>query len=431
MHDELPQSNRIYPQSMLNDTACIIALPSASFYVGNSGFSYDDIVASDGDSASLTYEKMISQLRPNNYLNAQVSIPFFMIMRRWGNWQIAFHQAEVLSINVRYTREMAEFLWYGNSKFIGKEVNLAPDAELLRYYESALTIARNVGKWNLGASFKYLEGVSCISVQGNKLNVFTEMETYNLSINTDIEIHQSNTNQLARIGVFPTSWFKNPGFSLDIGASRSIGEKWRLSSSVTNLGFLRWRRSVKTLRSQNRFQFDGLDLSSFVLGDSLNLEDYEDSVMHLLSFTETQGKFTSYTVPRFQAGINYLLKPNLKVGVFQQLQFLNRGTQLSMSSSLIREFDWRAHSLNAGIHYTYRNRTPFNFGLSIDCRWRFLQFFVMSDNMLSWILPKARVPLSLFDSKSEDSIIIPKQLRSINFHFGINLFLTKQRGINS
>ncbi len=80
-------------------------------------------------------------------------------------------------------------------------------------------------------------------------------------------------------------------------------------------------------------------------------------------------------------------------------------------------------SAHLGVHYSYKSRNPFAIGLSGDYSWRFLQLYLLSDNLISWFLPKAVVPISLFDPKSEVRVIIPKAVRSINFRFGLNIVL--------
>lgn len=423
MHRDVLQAYHLLPQNMVGDTSWMVGLPSAGFYIGNSGFSYNDIVATDGDSAYLTYDKMISGLAKNNYLTASASLPFITLARRWGQWQVAVHQAENISVNARYTRVMAEFLWYGNTRFIGQRVNLAPDLEMLRYYETSLTAARQFGNLSVGGSIKYLEGVACISVQGNEVSIYTEPVTYNLEVKTNIEVNRSNTKKIARIGAFPEQWFRNPGVALDLGASYRYADRWLITGSLLSLGYIRWRTDIKSLRSESEFQFTGIDLSGFILGDSLDVQEYEDSLSALLNFTEQDGSFTSFNIPRFNAGLNYTLGTKYEVGIFSQTQFLNGGSQSTISLSGSRGFSLKRHFFKLGAHYAYRNRSPYGFGLSGEWKWRFLQVFAMSDNVIAWFMPKAKVPLRYFDTKNEDSIIIPKHMKSFNFRFGINVVL--------
>jgi len=53
----------------------------------------------------------------------------------------------------------------------------------------------------------------------------------------------------------------------------------------------------------------------------------------------------------------------------------------------------------------------------------FLLLYLLSDNLISLFLPKAVVPISLVDPKSEVRIIVPKAVRSIIFRFGLNIVL--------
>jgi hypothetical protein len=389
--------------------------------MGNSGFSYNDMVGTDGDSSYLKFEQVITKLKPVNFIGGQASITYLQVAFNPNKWQLGLKFSEVLSLHSSYTKEMAEFLWYGNTRFIGREINLAPEFEAVRYFDLSINKSVQFGGWKVGGTIKYLEGVSAISVQGNKLEVYTDPNSFAIHLNSDITINQSNPNRLTRLGNMPEKWFQNPGYGLDIGVSRDFKSGFALNASVVGIGMIHWRSNVKSLTNQNSLVFEGLELSGFVLGDSLGLENYLDSIERKLKFKKAKSKFNSPLIPKFNLGGTIPISQSWSGNLLFQYQRIGRMNMLSSSIAIKRAFIYDAHKLDLSVHYTYRNREPLNLGLSGVYRINFMQVFLLSDNLLSWLSPKAVVPISQFDKKSDLNLIIPKRIKSISFRAGINI----------
>ncbi|MEX2597706.1 MAG: DUF5723 family protein [Salibacteraceae bacterium] len=427
MHKSLPQSRAMMPQNQVADSSVFISLPSAVFHIGNSGFSYNDLVQSDGDSAFLDFESMIDGLGKNNFINASAALNFISLGKRWDRFQLSLNHAQKLKLYFRYTDEMARFIWYGNSRFIGQTVNLAPDFEALNYFETALNTSYKFDRLNIGFSLKYLNGQAVIYGNGNALNFTTDANTFNLNLNADFQVNTHHDSAIAKIRMFPNKWGANPGWGVDLGASFDVTSKWQISVSLIDIGRIYWNDEPKTYSLNQSISFEGLDLSSYLLGDSFNIQKFQDSLAQFTDLKENQDPFQTNLIPRMYLASSYQLNEQWNIGAIVQMQAINwKNPHTVVSLSAVRNLGFKQHFFEPGIHYTYRNRSPFGLGLSMLYEWKNLQVYVGGDNVFSWFLPKAKVPLSLFDKRNEDAIIIPKSLKTLNGRFGINLLLNSR-----
>lgn len=420
-HESVSQSSYINP-SFQAKKGLWVSLPAAAFNFGNSGFTYNDLITSDGDSAILDVPKMIGALKEKNYLFAQLHLNYLNAHYRWDDWLVGFSHSQKLSINLKYHRKLAEFLWYGNARFVGQEIDIAPDFAFYRYFETALSVSRKIENFQFGVRLKYLEGASTINSESNTLKIYTEPRTYNLSVETDLSVRMNDTSDFTSIEFMPDAWFVNPGFAFDLGATWHVTDRLTLAASVVDIGWIRWKEDVTVLSSSGKFTFSGIDLSGLVLGDTLNANEYQDSINTLINIQETSDRFTSRLVTKTYISLRYRFNERWSSSAMFYSEYLSG---IHPAFSLTANRSWvlpgEEHLLNTSIHYAYRNRSFANLGAGLDYQYKFIQFFLLRDNVLSWIFPKAKVPIRYFDSNSTGSVVIPKNLKNFNFRFGINL----------
>lgn len=425
-HQDLPQSKVFLPQNQIEDAKLYLALPSVAFHVGNSGFSYNDLVKSDADSSFLDFNAMITGLAKQNYLAAHADITYLEVGITHRQFQFSLKASQSLRLNSRYSRDMVGFLWYGNAKFVGRKVNLAPDLRALNYSQLEFNISQKLKKWQYGVALKYLSGHSALVAEANKLEVYTDPEDFGLSLNSDLIIHTTKPLEMTQIHPFPVIEFKNPGFGFDAGVSFLPNQYWTIYSSMTDFGFIHWSSDPSNYRVNGNLQFDGIGLSDFILGDSILLSQFEDSVYKFIAVDSTSLKFKSNLIPRYTFGLERTFKERWSLNTLISTQTLSGGATLVFSTGLSKTWHLKGQDLKTGIHYTYRNRSPYGVGLSGQWRWKWLVCYFGGDNLFAWFLPKAKVPLSLFDQNNADFIIIPKHMRTMNFRFAINVIIPAQ-----
>lgn len=179
----------------------------------------------------------------------------------------------------------------GNKTYDIGDIN----AHAISYVELALGHSHNINdKLRVGAKLKFLFGAGRADLQLKNVkadlaaqdkwtvsgdaqaNVSMKGFTYK-SIDEDYSQEDKGTYKKiddididgAGIGGF--------GMAVDLGATYSINDSWKLSASVLDLGFISWSNNITAANMQKAFEFGGFHDVSVKDGQGVTIDDQADS----------------------------------------------------------------------------------------------------------------------------------------------------------
>lgn len=321
---------------------------------------------------------------------------------------------------------------YGNERFVGKTIDLSSlKADMKAYHEFGVGYSRNItDKLRIGVKAKLLLGVTAVSVVNKSFGI-TVNNDYTHTLYADLSVNMSgpirvNTTADIRKLVFDTedpfkashdtwnflSGRKNPGLGLDIGAEYDLTERIFLSASVTDLGFIRWKKDLTNLKADNQFKFSGVNMTDFFTGDKSLDEigsDIVDSLANKFVLSNTRQPFTTYLPFGVSLAGSYNINKKISVGLVSYSR---------VSGKRIREALTLSANLNitsvfsASIGYTAENYRYDNLGAGIAFRAGVTQFYLISD----------RIPLVWNKIYNDNhTIFLPANWNTINLRLGMNL----------
>lgn len=409
-----------------------MTLPSAALNFGNTGFSYNDLVRphAGSDSMVLDMGNMIDGLRPREQLFLQLDLRYFQVGHRRGDHFFGLSAADRASVNISYPKKLLELGWYGNERFIGETVELGVDASALKYRELTLHYGYAHKDFRFGLHAKYLQGLAAFDTPENSLKMSTDTGTYDLTVQSDYTLRSASMESFGELFQPFRIDDLDRGVAFDIGFDGDLGNGFEISGSVLDLGYIHWRENTQVQRSQGSYSFSGIDLQRFVDEDSLSFDRYLDTLEREFGFEESREAFSTPLVPKVYLGGRYSPDSLQTVGLSMFGVFLD-GFHPAFTASYERDFPeifGKDLDLSAGVSYSYKNRSFRNFGLSFSARYKAFEFFVVGDNILSWFLPRAVIPLKELhpvfpDPDTERSIAVPRHMQNYNFRAGIGISL--------
>ena len=259
-----------------------------------------------------------------------------------------------------------------------------------------------------GVAVKYLSGRININTKKSALLFYTDPESYDLLMSSDIEIQTSGVHEIGSYfnQRFPSLIFSgNNGFALDVGAAFRIDEHFSVSAAVRDLGFITWKSQTMTLVSRNpgeEVTYSGMPMNEFagLFGDFSKFgTTVLDSLREMLPLDTVYGtKYTSYLPIRFNVAGTY--SPNERNHINLLLTGISSDHHFSPGMSLSYNFIWSRH-VGLSLSYNIFNRQYTNLGGGINVSTGPLQFYLVSDNL--------------------PGLVFYKSTNNTSFQFGINI----------
>ncbi len=298
---------------------------------------------------------------------------------------------------MNYTKDLADFVTFGNGQSVGETLNLGPQINYINYNELYLGVQKSFGPLSIGAKVKRLNGVEAIVTKNSKIELTTSDDIYQLSLDTDFEMMVSSAFNYTDIDDFDVNiqnfsfenfLSNNGGWAFDIGASVSLGDRIEVSLSVLDIGSIDWDVDPKSYSSKGVQTFDGIDIADFI-----NTEDeivVFDSLENLLEVTETSAGFSTTLPSQVYLGGRFKLSDLWTFGaMIQSLGNGERRANVMGVNATASIYKW----LSAGVLYSAKTGNPANFGLSIKTEFGPLIGFLSTDNILN---------LGTFDGKNSN-----------------------------
>jgi outer membrane protein OmpA-like peptidoglycan-associated protein len=445
------------PQSMYQNPALTpptrvnIGLPVISslyFQAANTGFAWKDLmVLGDDDSITLDVDNMLSKLGKRNLLMANVNTDLLSFGFKTGQAYIGFNATTKGFVRFLYPEDFFTIAWKGNGGFLGETADfsgLGLDASL--YTEYGLSYTRDIfddGRLKIGGKLKYLNGITNIYTSRSDINLFTDADFFWLTANSDFQVNAAGPIGNAADGdstndagddIAPTSYFfgKNHGFGADLGFSwEVVPEKVRVSGSIIDLGFIRWKDTpVNIYSDQATFTFQGIDITDFPEGDSLNGNYFDslgtailDSLAGTFAPDTSYEAYTAPTIPRFYIGANYLINEKMNAGILFSGEVYKGMFRPTLTASYNLAL---GRVLQLSVSWSYANRSIMNPGLGISLNAGPVQIYAVTDNILGLATFKS-VPTSDTTSSLQVNSLGLQTARQSQIHVGLNLTFGREQ----
>lgn len=286
-----------------------------------------------------------------------------------------------------YTKDFFQLAFYGNKPLAGNTANLSGS--------NINTITFN--EFKAGVLFKKVDstakiGISLSVLQGNRLiyfdfgknsSLFTSSSYDQIVFNSNLNVTISDTSQ--------KKWYQLNG----IGASTDIyfetayksklGKMSILSVNINNFGFIHWLRNSVKYTTDTTLNFTGYHINS--------IYDLKDSTLNKINADSTFKKITNARKGEFNINIPTNLILYNKI-FFGNMQFsLGTGFRYIFNANykpyIFTEPAYQFTSRFQGtLHLGYGGYSLFNVGFSIMYQTAQWHFYIGSNNLQGWVLPK-------------------------------------------
>lgn len=442
----IPQSNRINPARQ----------PECGFYIGipflspvstqfsSDPLSYEDVIHSHPTEDSLItflhplgkQQAFLNALEPLNVLLADTRASVLSFGFSTGAGFFSLDLTTRAEANIYFPEDLASLLLEGAED--GEVYHLdGMGPEFDGYDEIAAGWSKSIGeKWQIGVRGKALFGFGNLNIRTSDFELSTSEELWR--IQADMEFNASlpfaeiiydedgNIEDIlikedissTRPAVIFKEAFntKNFGLALDLGIDYRPAERWLLSASFLDLGYIHWTDEIHKVSFKTDYEFKGLEVNPFDFTDDLNFWDYldssftaiADSLIEYLEFTPG-GSYSSRLNPKLYIGASWWASPNINFGLLSRTDFLREKIleQLTASAGFSA-----GRMLDFTLSYTFMNNSWNNLGAGISFNAGPLNIYAVSDNTLN-------------------ILFWPEKSRSVNLWFGMNLVFDYKRFVKT
>ncbi len=408
----VPQAN-YYNPAFTPKAKFYIGLPAISnfnFNLSHSAFNYNDIITTreTDDSLVLDVDNAISKMRDfNNFISSEIFIDGLSLGFKVKQAYFSFGFTEKVSFRFNYPRDLISLAWKGNAQFLEKPAvfdNIGLDMSYYREYFAATSLKINE-KLRVGGRFKLLYGKANINTERSNISIATDPESYAITANADILVNTSGFNFSDTTDFDPMEFVfnkQNKGFAFDFGAEYKLNYKWNVNIAALNLGSISWKSNLKSYRTEENttFTFEGFDANDFFADNKTTspIEELTDSLQDAFNIIEEQNTYKTTLTPIFIIGSTYNFTYKTKAGFILQNKIFDKRIYPSLTLSFNKRF---GNIFELATTYSIFNNSYLNFGAGIVANLLGLQIYIVTDNILSPILPQSQ--------------------KNVHLNFGLNL----------
>lgn len=440
----LPQNHLLNP-ALRPTNSIYIGLPALSginININNNFVNFSDVIIKGQPKDSLisflhpdyNVDKFLAKIKDKNSMEPESMIQLLGVGFSLGQDSYVFLDInDRIDGNIVLPGDLFKLALKGNEGFVGSKIDLSSLRGDIKYYrEFGVGISRNfTDKLRLGIKGKLLFGIAGASIDNKSLGI-TVNEDYshtfdaNLAVNMSgpVNVYMDSKHNIDSI-VFDDNRFKtsggvtdflsgkkNLGLGLDIGATYELTDRILVSASITDLGFIRWKKDVTNLKANNQFEFSGLNMLDVINGtktiDELG-KDMLDSLKNAFVVSNTKAPFTTYLPFGISFGGSYSVTRQFSVGLLSYSRVI--GKQIREALTLSANINL-GNTLSASLSYTAENHQYDNLGAGLAFRAGVAQFYLITD----------RIPVAWYKIKNDKSnIVLPANWNTFNLRLGMNL----------
>jgi hypothetical protein len=439
----LPQNHMLNP-ALRPSNSVYIGLPVLSGFnlnINNNFVNFSDIFLKGQPKDSIIsflhpdydVNKFLAKIKKRNSIEPETMIQLLGVGFSLGkDGYVFFDINDRIDGNIVLPGDLFKLALKGNEEFVGSKIDLSSLQGNIKYYrEFGLGYSRNItDKLRIGIKGKLLFGIAAASIDNKSLGI-TVNEDYshtldaNLAVNMSgpVNVYMDSKNNIdsikfddnrfkTRSGI--TDFFsgkKNMGLGMDIGATYDLTDRIVVSASITDLGFIRWKKDVTNLTAKNQFEFSGLNMLDVINGTkTINQvgQDMLDSLKNAFVVSKSKTAFTTYLPFGISLGGSYNVTKQFSVGMLSYSRVI--GKQIREALTLSANINL-GNALSTSLSYTAENHQYDNLGAGLAFRAGVAQFYLLTD----------RIPLMWNKIKNNSSnFILPANWNTFNLRLGMN-----------
>ena len=391
MH-EIVQSNALNP-AIPGDCKWTVGFPA----LGNISLaaslpvSYNDLGAGQDLFKS---GELLSKLKNTNTFSANIHVNLLMIGYRTDKTYLQFTVNERASIAGLIDKEPIELMLKGNAQFIGQTVDARPSFAGVYYREYGLGASRYFGSglW-IGARVKLLFGRLGASIANNSVSLYTDPDTYDLTLASDILIRASFPRRITAYNPYSSiksseadltaSYFifnpSNVGGALDVGVRKTTESGWKLSASILNIGMISWSKNAHALNQKKpTVTYTGPTPSIS------RWQDMIDTIKSVVTLERADESYTQSLSPVLMFGASYPVHEYIRLGLTGMGEYRTFDMPWALTATAFTE---GLEHFTAGLSYTVNRNSYLNVGLGVGVRFGAFNMHLLTDNIAAVFSP--------------------------------------------
>jgi hypothetical protein len=429
---DIPQANQLNP-ALFKICRIYVELPvlNARLNIRNTGFGFHDAIQRGTGVESNTYFVDVSnldrKLKRINYAQIQTDIDILGFGFGFKDWYFTFGISNHSDILFNYPHDVLllrdDYLQSVSTS--GALINVNhPGVEGTIWNSIGVSAAKEIREGlKVGVRLKYLQGMANVTSRNSDilLNYTASPAALEASIKNRIDASLpvnigngpngavESLNFSNAFSNIPGDYFfnGNRGAAIDAGFVFDRDELTEFSGSITDLGFISWKKNTNIFTATGNYLFNGIDLANIQAnGGDLNLvAALRDSIAR--AFRNTKSTYLTLVPVKIFGGITHVIMPGLRAGAMTRIEIYN----LHVLPSLTLSMNYTPiPALAASVSYTFMNNKLDQIGAGIALGNRVAQFYLITDNIIL-----------RYTKDNQSTYSWPYNARMVSLRFGINL----------
>ncbi len=389
------QSNLLNP-AMNDGSKFALALPAAGITLSHEGFRPGDLirpVPGQPDSLMVDVNNAVLSLGDRGVLGGEVHADVFQLAIGGKKFRLLGGASVRTVTSIEYPVDAIRLAWYGNAPYLDKPLDLGPGFSTTNWWEAYLCAQVGIGnKIRVGGKIKYLGGILYAGATSSQAIFTTAADGYTITGDLNYRllvsgpdlsgVNWADYSSLQNIPL-PSQrsalFAGNHGMGADLGVVVNPIEKLDIGLSVLDLGVIYWRNGFG-LNASGSATFEGINVSPFFQGDSVDIQHLADSFFNRFSVKQVREEFQTRLPMRFVLHAGF--EPVKWVRVQGMLQA--RRVQGSTDVSWALGGQLRAgRVLDLGLSYGRRTGVGNLIGIQTSLKLGPVMIYAMSDHALS------------------------------------------------
>lgn len=395
-------------------------IPSGDLFIGlpvlsgvhfhiNNKTSYRQTFTTENNSTVIDIKKMLGNLQNQNLLSAQVGLNLLHVGFKTKNKHLlSFSVRERVEADLLYSKQLVDFLWNGNEKYVNQEINVAnAGVKAMHFREFGFGYALPVeGRMKLGMRAKFLMGFADVSLPANfSAQLESSGEAFQLEADwknfafrtSGLDIYNGKEGSIGSHLLFN----RNLGAAIDLGITYSLSRAYTVTASILDLGFINWRENIKTdAINDTTFNYGGVALDE--LG-TIRRGLY-DSLFAKFNTTRNNEPYMGLLPAQLYAGWIYHYSRNMDIYVTGGARMIQRKMKMLYGVGVTQKF---GKVFTGNLTATKLPQQFVNLGASFAVKGGPVQMYMAADRVVSFSVPDAK---------------------AFDFRMGINLVLNTGNG---
>ena len=267
---------------------------------------------------------------------------------------------------------------------------------LNHYREFAFGIPKYSPNLTVGAKAKILFGKFNFNTGNSSMDLYVEDGTrdmifdidggFNSSLPVALREEAPGTYRFQEVYDAPLMKhlmnFRNPGLAFDAGFIYRYNDRLVLSGSLLDLGLIYYRSNLCNYHLEGTHAYNGPFGNGSI--DGGYLWEVFDELNQNMNEEVTASPYVQFLDPRMYLGAAYKLNNRYDLNFLLYNRLLPGKLQTGATISLLTRADKK---LRTSVSWSYMNNSIINLGLGVSYGKRPLQLYLVSDNMLGFVLP--------------------------------------------